>query len=81
MNFSICKETRFLIFLHIAFLLTFTTSSVILENLLFTAKVVENREKFEYIFGNNKRVKQFIKELVGLERQVVTEAFSRYRNS
>ncbi|HEY9704787.1 MAG TPA: type I restriction-modification enzyme R subunit C-terminal domain-containing protein, partial [Allocoleopsis sp.] len=49
-----------------------------LENLLFTAKVVENRERFEDVFGNNKGLKQLIRELVKLDREVVKSAFSKY---
>ena len=49
-----------------------------LERFVFEAQEVESRDKFEECFGTEKSLPLFIRSLVGLERQAVQEAFSKY---
>ena len=49
-----------------------------LERFFFEAQEVESRDKFEECFGTEKSLPLFIRSLVGLDRQAVQEAFSKY---
>jgi len=49
-----------------------------LERFVFDAQEVESKEKFEECFGTEKSLPLFIRSLVGLDRQAVQEAFSKY---
>ena len=54
----------------------------LLEQMLFSAKEVESRDRFEEVFfrGRNISLKQIIREIVGLDRNAAKEAFARYLN-
>ena len=49
-----------------------------LERFVFEAQEVESRDKFEECFGTEKSLPLFIRSLVGLDRQAVQAAFSKY---
>ena len=49
-----------------------------LERFVFEAQEVESKDKFEECFGTEKSLPLFIRSLVGLDRQAVQEAFSKY---
>lgn len=49
-----------------------------LERFIFEAQEVESRDKFEECFVTEKSLPLFIRSLVGLDRQAVQEAFSKY---
>lgn len=49
-----------------------------LERFIFEAQEVESKEKFEQYFGTDQPLSLFIRSLVGLDRQAVQEAFSKY---
>jgi type I restriction enzyme, R subunit len=49
-----------------------------LERFVFEAQEVESRDKFEECFGTDKPLPLFIRSLVGLDRQAVQQAFSKY---
>lgn len=49
-----------------------------LERFVFDAQEVESKDKFEECFGTQKSLPLFIRSLVGLDRQAVQEAFSKY---
>lgn len=49
-----------------------------LERFVFEAQEVESKEKFEECFGTEKSLPLFIRSLVGLDRQAVQQAFSKY---
>lgn len=49
-----------------------------LEQFVFDAQEVESRDKFEACFGTDLSLPQFIRSLVGLDRQAVQNAFSKY---
>ncbi|EXF58014.1 DEAD/DEAH box helicase family protein [Acinetobacter sp. 1294596] len=49
-----------------------------LERFVFEAQEVESKEKFEECFGTDKPLPLFIRSLVGLDRQAVQQAFSKY---
>lgn len=49
-----------------------------LERFVFEAQEVESRDKFEECFGTEKSLPLFIRSLVGLDRQAVQQAFSKY---
>ena len=49
-----------------------------LERFVFEAQEVESKEKFEQCFGTDQPLPLFIRSLVGLERQAVQQAFSKY---
>src|SRR5690606_22049615 len=49
-----------------------------LERFVFDAQEVESKEKFEECFGTEKSLPLFIRSLVGLDRQAVQAAFSKY---
>ncbi len=49
-----------------------------LERFVFDAQEVESKEKFEECFGTEKSLPLFIRSLVGLDRQAVQQAFSKY---
>jgi type I restriction enzyme R subunit len=46
--------------------------------MLFQAEAVESRDRFEEVFGTDKSLKRFIREIVGLDRSAAKAAFSRY---
>ncbi len=54
------------------------TDLTALEEMLFQAKAVESRDRFEAVFGTDKSLKRFIREIVGLDRTAAKAAFSRY---
>ena len=49
-----------------------------LERFVFEAQEVESKERFEECFGTDQPLPMFIRSLVGLDRQAVQEAFSKY---
>lgn len=49
-----------------------------LERFVFEAQEVESKEKFEECFGTDQPLPLFIRSLVGLDRQAVQQAFSKY---
>lgn len=49
-----------------------------LERFVFEAQEVESKEKFEQCFGVDQSLPMFIRSLVGLDRQAVQAAFSKY---
>ncbi|SSS37981.1 Domain of uncharacterised function (DUF3559) [Acinetobacter baumannii] len=49
-----------------------------LERFVFEAQEVESKEKFEECFGTEQGLPLFIRSLVGLDRQAVQAAFSKY---
>lgn len=49
-----------------------------LERFIFEAQEVESKERFEKCFGTDKPLSLFIRSLIGLDRQSVQEAFSKY---
>lgn len=49
-----------------------------LERFVFEAQEVESKERFEQCFGTDKPLSLFIRSLVGLDRQAVQAAFSKY---
>ena len=49
-----------------------------LERFVFDAQEVESKDKFEECFGTEKPLPLFIRSLVGLDRQAVQQAFSKY---
>ncbi|TXJ07011.1 MAG: DEAD/DEAH box helicase, partial [Acinetobacter sp.] len=49
-----------------------------LERFVFEAQEVESKERFEACFGTEKSLPLFIRSLVGLDRQAVQQAFSKY---
>lgn len=49
-----------------------------LQQFIFDAKEVESQERFESCFGKERSLPQFIRSLVGLDRQAVQKAFSKY---
>ncbi|MBE9078281.1 DEAD/DEAH box helicase family protein [Romeria aff. gracilis LEGE 07310] len=49
-----------------------------LETLLFTPEAAESRDRFEAVYGRDLSLKQFIRKLVGLDRQAAKQAFSTY---
>jgi type I restriction enzyme R subunit len=49
-----------------------------LEKMLFSSPEIENREKFEEVFGQNISLKTLIRQLVGLDRNSAKEAFTVY---
>ncbi|WP_180054477.1 DEAD/DEAH box helicase family protein [Acinetobacter sp. YH12113] len=49
-----------------------------LERFVFEAQEVESKEKFEECFGTEQSLPLFIRSLVGLDRQAVQAAFSKY---
>lgn len=49
-----------------------------LERFVFEAQEVESKEKFEQCFGTDQPLPLFIRSLVGLDRQAVQQAFSKY---
>ncbi|WP_168384036.1 DEAD/DEAH box helicase family protein [Acinetobacter indicus] len=49
-----------------------------LERFVFEAQEVESRDKFEECFGTEQGLPLFIRSLVGLDRQAVQAAFSKY---
>jgi type I restriction enzyme R subunit len=54
------------------------TDLTALEDMLFQAEAVESRDRFEEVFGTDKSLKRFIREIVGLDRSAAKAAFSRY---
>ena len=49
-----------------------------LEAMLFEAKEIESRERFEQVYGKDRSLKLFIRQLVGLDRNAAKDAFSQY---
>ncbi len=49
-----------------------------LEQMLFSSQEIENRDKFEEVFGKNISLKSFIRQLVGLDRNAAKKAFAIY---
>lgn len=49
-----------------------------LEDMLFNSPELESRERFEQVYGKNRNLKLFIRQLVGLDRSAAKEAFSKY---
>ena len=49
-----------------------------LEQFVFNAKEVENKDKFTASFGAEQSLPQFIRSLVGLDKAAVQQAFSKY---
>jgi len=49
-----------------------------LEQLLFSAEVAENREKFEQNLANGQTLPAFVRSLVGLDREAAKEAFGKF---
>ena len=49
-----------------------------LERFVFESEVVEGKERFEACYGEQQSLVKFIRSLVGLNRQAVSEAFSKY---
>jgi type I restriction enzyme R subunit len=49
-----------------------------LERLLFTAEEVGSRERFEQVYGHQQSLGMFIRKLVGLDREAVSEAFGEF---
>ena len=52
-----------------------------LEEMLFNSEVIEDREIFAEVYGQNISLKLFIRKLVGLDRNAAKELFSKYLNS
>jgi type I restriction enzyme R subunit len=46
--------------------------------MLFNAKAIERRERFEEVYGKNLSLKLFIYQLVGLDRTAAKQTFGRY---
>jgi type I restriction enzyme, R subunit len=49
-----------------------------LEQMLFTAQEIESRDQFEQVFGKDRGLKLFIRQLVGLDRNAAKQSFARY---
>ncbi|MBP0009368.1 MAG: hypothetical protein J7524_11920 [Roseofilum sp. Belize BBD 4] len=49
-----------------------------LEKMLFSSDAIENRDKFEEVYGENMSLKRFVRQIVGLDRKAAKEAFSKY---
>ncbi len=49
-----------------------------LEKMLFTSEEIENRDRFEEVYGKDLSLKSFIRQLVGLDRNSAKEAFAVY---
>lgn len=49
-----------------------------LEKFVFNAQEVESQDKFKECFGTMQTLPQFIRSLVGLDKQAVQQAFSKY---
>ena len=49
-----------------------------LETMLFDAEEIESRERFEQVYGKDRSLKLFIRQLVGLDRNAAKDAFSQY---
>ncbi|MDJ1173277.1 type I restriction-modification enzyme R subunit C-terminal domain-containing protein [Roseofilum capinflatum] len=49
-----------------------------LEKMLFESEAVENRDKFEEVYGKETSLKLFVRKIVGLDRKAAKEAFSQY---
>ncbi|MDE5067831.1 MAG: heavy metal transporter, partial [Trichodesmium sp. St2_bin6] len=52
-----------------------------LEEMLFNSEVIEDREIFAEVYGQNISLKLFIRKLVGLDRNAAKELFSKYLNT
>ena len=46
--------------------------------MLFSNDAMENRDKFEEVYGENMSLKLFVRQIVGLDRKTAKEAFSKY---
>jgi type I restriction enzyme, R subunit len=49
-----------------------------LETMLFGSAEIESRERFEQVYGTDRSLKLFIRQLVGLDRNAAKGAFSQY---
>jgi type I restriction enzyme R subunit len=49
-----------------------------LEAMLFRAEAIDNRQRFEEVFGTAKSLKRLIREIVGCDRAAAKQAFARY---
>jgi type I restriction enzyme, R subunit len=49
-----------------------------LEQLLFTARELESRETFEFMYGKDANLGVFIRGLIGLDRVAAKRAFGKY---
>ena len=49
-----------------------------LETMLFASTEIESREQFEQVFGKGLRLKLFIRQLIGLDRNAAKQAFAGY---
>lgn len=54
--------------------------AIALEKLVYSADIVESREQFQKVYGDVS-LKTFVRKLVGLDRNVVKKAFSKYLKS
>ena len=54
------------------------TDLAALETMLFEAEEIESRERFEQVYGKDRSLKLFIRQLVGLDRNAAKDAFSQY---
>jgi type I restriction enzyme R subunit len=52
-----------------------------LETMLFGSEAIENRDRFEEVYGKNLSLKLFVRKLVGLDRNAAKQAFARYLES
>ena len=49
-----------------------------LESMLFSAREIESKERFESVYGKNTSLKLFIRQIVGLDRNAAKAAFAKY---
>ncbi|MDB9516914.1 DEAD/DEAH box helicase family protein [Roseofilum reptotaenium CS-1145] len=49
-----------------------------LEKMLFSSDAIENRDKFEEVYGEKMSLKRLVRQIVGLDRKAAKEAFSKY---
>ncbi|WP_242065489.1 type I restriction-modification enzyme R subunit C-terminal domain-containing protein [Trichocoleus sp. FACHB-262] len=52
-----------------------------LEAMLFDSEAIENRDRFEQVYGKTLSLQLFIRKLVGLDRNAAKQAFSQYLES
>jgi type I restriction enzyme, R subunit len=51
--------------------------AIALEKLVYSADIVESREQFQKVYGDV-NLKHFVREIVGLDRNVIKKAFNKY---
>ena len=49
-----------------------------LESMLFSAREIESRDRFEQVYGKDMSLKLFIRQIVGLDRNAAKAAFAQY---